>query len=91
MVRVYVYDRDVECGQIPCEIIEYGNEVPFAGRNFHQLTRCYSALYEGMKVVLVFECDGKPFVKVVFTFESNKFKRTFIDVRGCRHSEVKGV
>lgn len=91
MVRVYVYDRDVEHGQIPCEVIEYGNEVPFAGRNFHQLTRCYSALYEGMKTSLLFECNGKPFVKVVLTFENNEFSRTFVDVRGCRHSEVNSL
>ena len=87
MVRVYVYDRDIEYGQVPCEIIEYGNEVPFAGRHFHELTRCYSALYEGMKIVLVFECDDRPFVKVVFTFENNEFTRTIIDVRGCSHGE----
>lgn len=87
MVRVFIYDADINGGNCPCEIVEYNR---FTGKNFHELTRCFYALYEGLDIDMYFESNDIPFLFVNISVHEGKFQRKVIDNRLNKNFNRKG-
>ena len=76
MVRLFVYDKDFENGEFPSDIVEYEH---FNGKFFHNMTRAFYALYEGLEIRLVYEENStgefRPFAVVTIEVKNGVFSR----------------
>lgn len=76
MVRLFIIDRDFEHGEIPSEIIDFYN---FNGKVFHDYTRAFYGLYEGLSIRLVFmensSGEFREFAVVTIEFKDGVFSR----------------
>lgn len=76
MVRLFIIDSHFAKGMIPSGIIDFYN---FNGRVFHEYTRAFYALYEGLSIRLVFmensSGDFREFAVVTIEYNNGVFSR----------------